>query len=353
MTMAPTPWTDVAGGQPLRSILRSGAGALSPLIGVALVMGFFVILDYVKQTLYGIPVPPVLTRLQFQTILVQMIIFGTAALGMTLIIASGGIDLSVGSAVALCSVVAALILKRTGNDAMSTAFILAAAIGGSVLVGGLCGLYNGLLVTGLRLPAFIATLGTMGFYRGVAKWISDSQPVTAPTYGIESWVRPSPGQDWMLLAPGAWMLLGLALVVAMLLRLSLLGRYALAIGSNEATARLCGVRVERMKVLIYVVAGLLTGLAGLLQFARLTQGDPTVAIGLELDVIAAVVIGGGSLAGGQGSLLGTLAGAFMMAYLRNRCTREGWPNFVQDMIVGHIIILAVALDLWRSRARQA
>jgi ribose transport system permease protein len=280
-----------------------------------------------------------------------MIIFGTAALGMTLIIAAGGIDLSVGSAVALCSVVAALILQRAG-PASAPAWAIAMALGGAVLVGGLCGFYNGLLVTGLRLPAFIATLGTMGFYRGVAKWISDSQPVSAPTFGIDAWVRPTPGQEWMILAPGAWLLLLLAVIVALLLRFSLLGRYALAIGSNEATARLCGVRVERMKVMIYVVAGLLAGLAGLLQFARLTQGDPTVAIGLELDVIAAVVIGGGSLAGGQGSLLGTLAGAFMMAYLRNRCTREGWPNFVQDMIVGHIIIIAVALDLWRARIRR-
>ena len=107
-----------------------------------------------------------------------------------------------------------------------------------------------------------------------------------------------------------------------------------------------------VKIRIYVLAGLLTGLAGLMQFARLTQGDPVVAIGLELDVIAAVVIGGGSLAGGQGAVVSTLAGAFLMAYLRNRCTALRWPNFVQEMIVGHIIIVAVAIDQWRLRRME-
>src|SRR5690606_32022238 len=114
-------------------------------------------------------------------------------------------------------------------------------------------------------------------------------------------------------------------------------------------ARRAGIPIARTRTLVYTVAGLFTGLAGLLQFARLTQGDPTIAVGLELDVIAAVVIGGASLSGGQGSIAGTLAGAVLMAYLRNRCTVLGWPNFVQEMIVGHIIIVAVAIDQWRLR----
>ncbi|MFQ5806339.1 MAG: ABC transporter permease, partial [Phycisphaerae bacterium] len=177
-------------------------------------------------------------------------------------------------------------------------------------------------------------------------------PVSAPTHGLESWVRPVPLQEWLPFAPGVWLMLALGVFLAAVLRYTVLGRYAFAIGSNEATARLCGIRVPQTKVLIYGLAGLLTGLAGLMQFARLTQGDPTVAIGVELDVIAAVVIGGGSLAGGQGSMVGTLAGAFLMAYLRNRCTVLGWPNFVQEMIVGHIIIIAVAVDQWRVRRTE-
>ncbi len=304
---------------------------LAPFVGLAVVMAIF----------YAIPPHRGVSLLDVRTIAVHTVIVGTCAMGMTLIIISGGIDLSVGSAIALCSVMAALTLAQ-GHP-------VAAAVAVAIGTGALCGLYNGLLVTGLRLPPFIATLGTLGFFRGVAKWISNSQPVNAPTHGLELWVQPVPNADWLVFAPAVWVTLGLAVLMAVVLRYSLLGRYAFAIGSNEATARLCGIRVPRVKVFIYITAGLLVGLAGLLQFARLTQGDPTVAVGLELDVIAAVVIGGGSLAGGQGSIVGTLTGAFLMAYLRNRCTALLWPNYIQEIIVGHIIIIAVAIDQWRMR----
>lgn len=308
--------------------------ALAPFLGLLVVIALF----------YAIPPHPRVTLLDLQTVAVHMVIVGIAAMGMTFIIISGGIDLSVGSAIALASVAVALALRHGWPVPLA----LAVALG----TGALCGLYNALLITLLRLPPFIATLGTLGFYRGVAKWVSNSMPVSAPTHGLEHWVRPVPLQAWLPLAPGVFLLAGLAVFLAAVLRYTVLGRYTFAIGSNEATARLCGIRVPRVKVYIYVLAGVLTGLAGLMQFARLTQGDPTVAIGLELDVIAAVVIGGGSLAGGQGSLVGTLAGAFLMAYLRNRCTVLGWSNFVQEMIVGHIIIIAVAVDQWRVRRTE-
>lgn len=308
--------------------------ALGPFLGLLLVAAFF----------YALPPHLPVGALDFQTMLVQTVIVGTTAFGMTLVIVSGGIDLSVGSSIALSSVTAAMVLRDGGSP-----WLAAAA---AVLTGGLCGVYNGLLITGLRLPPFIATLGTLGFYRGVAKWLAGSSPVNAPTAGLERWVQPTPPEPWMLVAPGVWIMLALGLFLAALLRYSVLGRHALAIGSNEATARLCGVPVPRTKVAIYALAGVLTGLAGLFQFARLTQGDPTIAVGVELDVVAAVVIGGGSLSGGQGSMAGTFAGALLMAYLRNRCTALGWPNFVQEMIVGHIIVLAVALDQWRIRRRE-
>ncbi len=314
---------------------RKVTAAIAPFIGLlAVVVVFFII-----------PPHHALTLDHVRTIAVHTVIVGIAALGATLVIASGGLDLSVGSVVALCSVIIAIALRD--DWPLSAAILLAVA------VGGMCGLYNGLLITLLRLPAFIVTLGTLGFFRGAAKWIAGSRTVSAPTHGLELVTQPTPAAKWMLLAPAVWITLALAGAMAFLLHRTILGRHALAIGSNEATARLCGVHVGLTRVLIYVIAGMLVGGAGVLQFARLQSGDPTVAVGLELDVIAAVVIGGASLSGGTASVAGTLAGAVMMAYLRNRCVVLGWPNWVQEMIVGHIIILAVALDQWRSRRWKA
>jgi ribose transport system permease protein len=149
-------------------------------------------------------------------------------------------------------------------------------------------------------------------------------------------------------APGAWLTLILAVVVAFVLRRSVFGRRVFAIGSNEAAARACGIPVDRMKVWIYALAGLLFGLSGVMQMSRLRQGDPTVAIGTELDVIAAVVIGGGSLSGGVGSVLGSMIGASIMAVLRNGSQQMGWPNYIQEIIIGAIIVVAVAVDRMRS-----
>jgi ribose/xylose/arabinose/galactoside ABC-type transport system permease subunit len=209
---------------------------------------------------------------------------------------------------------------------------------------------NGVLVTQLRVVPFIVTLGTMLLVRGAAKGLGHEQKVDAPETWLNELLASLSGeQRWMLLPTGVWVLVVMAVVVALVLRYTRLGRHTFAIGSNEQTARLCGVPVDRVKIYIYTLCGLFGGLAGVMQFSRLTVGDPTVAAGLELDVIAAVVIGGGSLAGGQGSVLGTLTGAFLMAYLRNRCTALYWPNYIQEIIVGHIIIIAVALDQWRVR----
>jgi ribose transport system permease protein len=305
--------------------------SLSPLLGLMAVVIIFLV----------IPPHHAPSIDQLRTIAVHAVIVGIAALGATLVIASGGLDLSVGSVIALCSVAISLLLRE--------GWPLWAGVAAAVLVGGTCGLYNGGLIVALRLPAFIVTLGTLGFYRGAAKFLSGSRAISAPTHGLEQLTQPAPDPRWLLLAPAVWIMLALAIVMAFVLHRTILGRHALAIGSSEATARLCGVRVGRTRVVIYVVAGLLTGIAGVLQFARLQSGDPTVAVGLELDVIAAVVIGGASLSGGHASVAGALAGAVMMAYLRNRCVVLGWPNWVQEMIVGHIIILAVALDQWRAR----
>jgi ribose/xylose/arabinose/galactoside ABC-type transport system permease subunit len=153
----------------------------------------------------------------------------------------------------------------------------------------------------------------------------------------------------MLVPMGVWLMVVLAVGVSVLLRYTRFGRHVFAVGSNELTARLCGVAVERTKVLVYTLGATFAGLAGLLQFSRLTVGDPTVAVGLELDVIAAVVIGGGSLSGGEGSVLGSIVGALIMTTIRSGCSQMGLPNWVQEIVTGAIIVLAVAVDRLRHR----
>ena len=284
-----------------------------------------------------------------ETIARQTTIVGIAALGMTLIIISGGIDLSVGSMVALSTVVIAWFLKDCDSGLCPWE-----AAGLAVAVCALCGLANGALVTRLRVVPFIVTLGTMLVVRGAAKGLSREQKIDAP----ETWLNEvlaslGPDQRWMLVPAGVWILVGLSILTALVLRYSRLGRHAFALGSNEQTARLCGVAVDRAKVWIYTLGGAFAGLAGVMQFSRLTVGDPTVAVGLELDVIAAVVIGGGSLSGGEGSILGSLVGALIMSVIRSGCSQMGLANWVQEIITGAIIIAAVALDRLRHRQSKS
>ena len=284
-----------------------------------------------------------LTAVNLRTVATQTVIVGLCTLGMTFTIVSGGIDLSIGSNIALACVVTAAALERGAPPWL-------AALAGA-LAGALLGLLNGLLISSLRVVPFIVTLGTLGVARGLAKWLGREQTIHVDPERLgwlDAVMRRSPDPPWLLLAPGLWLLLLLAVVAAVVLRRTVFGVWTVAIGSNEATARLCGVPVERTRTRIYALGGLFAGLAGVMQFARLSVGDPTTAIGAELDVIAAVVIGGASLAGGEGSITGSLVGAFLMSLLKNGCDLVGVPNFVEEMIVGAIIVVAVALD----RARR-
>jgi len=277
-----------------------------------------------------------------ETILRQTAITGTASLGMTLVIISGGIDLSVGSVIALSSVMVAVLLQAGVGP------VPAAAIG--IGAGALCGFLNGALITRLKVVPFIVTLGTLLVVRGSAKGLAHEQKVDAPiTFLNDLLASLKPGQKWMILPVGVWIMIVLAIIVWATIRYTKLGRHIFAIGSNEATAMLCGVPVDRVKVIVYVLCSLFTGLAGLLQFSRLTVGDPTVAMGQELDVIAAVVIGGGSLSGGEGSILGSLVGALIMTVIRSGCSQMGLPNWVQEIVTGVIIVVAVTLDRLRRR----
>jgi len=211
------------------------------------------------------------------------------------------------------------------------------------------GFLNGFLVTRLRVVPFIVTLGMMGMARGLAKWVARNQKIDAPLTWLNNLMARTPRPSWLVLSPGIWLMIILAVVVGLLLRKTVFGRHIFAVGSNEMTARLCGIRTDRVKLAVYTISGILCGLAGVMEFSRLTVGDPTVAMGLELDIIAAVVIGGGSLSGGEGKISGTLIGVFIMAFLRNGCTMMGWPNYFQEIIIGAIIITAVALDRLRHR----
>jgi ribose transport system permease protein len=263
---------------------------------------------------------------------------------MTMIIISAGIDLSVGAVIALTSVVTALVL-RGGYPGWL-------ALLAGVIAGGIVGAINGLAITTLRVVPFIATLGMLGIARGVAKYLANQQTVNAPPTWINELAVTFPARAWMLFAPGVWLTVLLAVAMTVVLRNTVFGRRIFAIGSNEAAARACGIDTNRLKIVIYSAAGLFFGLAGVTQMSRLRQGDPTVAVGVELDVIAAVVIGGGSLNGGEGSIAGAMIGALIMSLLRNGCQQMGWANYVQEIIIGVIIVLAVALDRYRA-ARTA
>jgi len=275
----------------------------------------------------------------------QTAIVAVAALGMTVVIASAGIDLSVGSVVSLSTVVIALLL-RSGLPPF-------AAVMAAVASGVLCGLIVGLLVTRLRLLPFIVTLGMMLVVRGTAKGLAAEQRVEAPITWINDLLRsPSGTQNWLLLPVGVWIIIALSLMTAAMLEYTRFGRHVFAIGSNERTARLCGVPIDACKVAVYSIGAGFAGLAGVMQFSKLSVGDPTVASGLELDVIAAVIIGGGSLLGGRGSIFGTLVGATIMAVIQLGSSQRGLPNWVQQIVTGIIIVLAVALDHWRQHGHN-
>ena len=309
---------------------------LGPFLGLVLVLAVF-----------GLLIGPQFFRPgNLELIARQTSIVCVAALGMTMIIVAAGIDLSAGSIIALSTVVIAMVLRDGHAPAL-------AALAG-MLAGALCGAITGALITSLKVVPFIVTLGMMLLVRGAAKGLADERRIEAPETWLNGLLRTVRGADGggALLPPGLWITIALAIFVSIVLRYTRFGRHLFAIGSNERTARLCGVPVERSKIAVYTLASALVGLAGVMQFAKLSVGDPTVAIGLELDIIAAVIIGGGSLSGGKGTVSGTLLGAAIMAVIQVGCSQKGLPNWVQQIVTGTIIVLAVALDRWRERSAE-
>ena len=316
--------------------MRRLARLLGPILGLLAVVAFFALL-------VGAP-ERYLSAANARVVLAQTVIVAVGAIGMTVVMVSGGIDLSVGSSIALTSVVAAVALRGGAAPAAAAALAIAA--------GGLVGAVNGLAITGLRVVPFIATLGMLGIARGAAKFLADQQTVNAPATWLNELAVTFPSRSWLLVAPGVWVTVLLAAAAAVVLVRTVFGRHVFALGSNEAAARACGIATNRLKIGVYALAGLFFGLAGVMQMSRLRQGDPTVAVGAELDIIAAVVIGGASLSGGEGSIGGSMIGALIMALLRNGCQQMGWANYVQEILIGAIIVLAVAADRYRA-ARAA
>jgi ribose/xylose/arabinose/galactoside ABC-type transport system permease subunit len=316
--------------------LRASNPFLGPLLAL---MAVYLLFVFLAPETFARPINLV-------TMARQTAVVGTCAVGMTMVILLGGIDLSVGSTVALTTVVIASLLKGGTGP-------FAAALAG-VLVASFTGVVNGLFISGFGITPFIVTLGSMSILRGAAKGLSHEQKIDADARGLEvlSAALP-PGQRWLLVPPSVWMMLAVALMAAVLLRLSRVGRHIQAIGSNEQTARLTGVPVVKIKVLTYALAAALTGLAGVIEFSTLTVGDPTDSVGLELSVIAAVVIGGGSLSGGSGSIPGALIGGMLMTVIKTGCTHVGLPNWVEELITGAIIVAAVGMDRLRARGKSA
>jgi ribose transport system permease protein len=269
---------------------------------------------------------------------------------MLLIIISGGIDLSVGSVAALVTVITMQVFRWVSEGTGSLALASASAIPAGIAVGGICGLIDGLIITRLRVTPFVATLGMLEVARGVAVWVSGRRLVVFPGE-TPGWVKAlaQVNVDYLLFNPGFWSVVVLAIGTAVMLRYTILGRYCYAIGSNEMAARMSGVSIGRTKVVIYTLAGLLTGWAGVLMFAQGSSGDPSAGVGLELEVIAAVVIGGASLSGGQGTVLGTLFGVLILGVLQNGVSSFEVPVEIKYILIGAIIVVNTALSQWQRR----
>lgn len=281
--------------------------------------------------------PHFLTETNLSSVARQTAVINIMALGMTLIIIAGGIDLSVGAILAMGGLL--------GTLAMEKGMPIPVGVAIGVGAGLFCGFVNGFLTTRLKIAPFIVTLGTLGIVRGLTLIISNGLPVHKIPPGFSFL-----GEGTVVGVPFVlWILLACAVATHVLLEHTRLGRYAFAIGSNVEAAVYAGIPVNFHTTVIYAIGGALTGLAGMIEASRLMTGQPTAGQGYELQAIAAVVIGGGSLHGGEGSVVGTLIGAFIMGLLSNGSDLLGVSPYLQQAIIGAVIILAVTVDELRKR----
>jgi ribose transport system permease protein len=281
--------------------------------------------------------PHFLTETNLSSVVRQTAVINIMSLGMTIIIIAGGIDLSVGAILAMSGVIGAM--------AMEKGMPIPVGILVGILTGLAWGFVNGILTTRLRIAPFIVTLGTLGIIRGLTLIITNGLPVHGVPQGFSFL-----GEGNLLGVPFVlWVLVVCALATHVILEHTRLGRYAYAIGSNPDAAVYAGVPVGFDTTTVYALGGMLTGLAGMIEASRLMTGQPAAGNGYELQAIAAVVIGGGSLHGGEGSVVGTLIGAFIMGLLSNGSDLLGVSPYLQQAIIGAVIILAVTVDELRKR----
>ncbi|MBW6465144.1 MAG: ABC transporter permease [Brevefilum sp.] len=318
---------------------KTGADTIQRLMAFGALIILFVV--------FSLASPYFFTLSNVIGILVSTAVNGLLAIGVTFIIISGGIDLSVGTVMTLSAVMAAVTVRNWG---MPNIFGVLAA----VLTGTFAGAVNGLMVSKLKLPPFIATLGMLNVARGLSLVITDLSPIYFP---LETgWNRIAMGSVLGTIIPGfdipngVLIMFGSALVAGLILSKTVIGRYAFAIGSNEEAARLSGLNIVLWKTAIYAVGGLFVGIGGVIIAARLNSAQPALGLGYELDAIAAAVIGGVSLSGGEGNILGTIIGAFIISTLTNGLRILSVPQEWQIVVTGLIILSAVYLDILRKKA---
>ncbi|MEE8288423.1 MAG: ribose ABC transporter permease [Nitrosomonadaceae bacterium] len=301
-------------------------GTLIGLIGLCLVL--------------WILTPYFLTVSNLLNVAQQISIIAIIAVGMTFVIITAGIDLSVGSVLAFSGMVIGSVLQA------GVALPIAIFVG--LFVGGLSGIVNGVLITYGRLPPFISTLGMMSVARGAARLITKGRPIS----GFSESFRDLATAEVFNVPLPVLIMAGVYLVAYFVLARTKLGRYTYAMGGNEEAAILSGVNVKAYKIAVYGLCGMLSGLAAIILTARLNSAGPNAGIMYELDAIAATVIGGTSLMGGEGTITGTLIGALIMGVLRNGLNLLGISSYIQDIVIGAVIILAVLMDMALKRQRN-
>ena len=326
---------------------KTGADTIQRLLAFGALVILFVV--------FSLASPYFFTFSNIVGILVSAAVNGLLAIGVTFIIISGGIDLSVGTVMTLSSVMAAVVVNKL-NLPLPFAILIPLGALAAILTGTLTGVVNGLLVSKLKLPPFIATLGMLNVARGLSLVITDLSPSYFPLQS--GWNEIAMGSVLGAVIPGfeipnaVLIMFGAAIVAGLILGKTVLGRYTFAIGSNEEAARLSGLNILLWKTIIYATGGFFIGVAGVVIAARLNSAQPSLGLGYELDAIAAAVIGGVSLSGGEGSMLGTIIGAFIISTLTNGLRILSVPQEWQIVVTGLIIILAVYLDILRRRAQK-
>jgi ribose transport system permease protein len=318
-----------------------GAQAKQKLLAFASLIALLVVFSVLKPDAF-------MTQDNIIGILQSTTVIGVLAIASTFVIITSGIDLSVGVLMTFCAVMAGVFIVNLG-------FPLPLGIACALAMGALSGCISGLVITKLKVPPFIATLGMMMLLKGLSLLITQTRPIYFSD--VEGFDQISLGSLIGDLIPslpipnGVLILFLVAAVCAVVLNKTALGRYTFALGSNEEAVRLSGVNVDRWKVIIYTFAGGICGISGLLIASRLNSAQPALGQGYELDAIAAVVIGGTSLSGGVGTILGTIIGAFIMSVLTNGLRIMSVAQEWQTVVTGAIIILAVYTDILRRRSR--